>query len=298
MSGAFPPVPGVGSSRFAQFPRALARRVRVGRLGSENQIPVLLAHPDWNAETSNAEIRPRPVVLWMHGRTVSKELDPGRYLRYARAGIATCAIDLPGHGERLDPEIQGPAHTLDVISQMVSEIDQVVDGLRAFPEFDRSKIAIGGMSAGGMVTLSRLCTPHDFTCASIEGSTGWLGGLYFPQESGLTNRVERWAIDHDQAKVAALDPMIRIDGFRPIPILAMHSEADAMVPIEGQRRFLDTLRAKYLTKGAPSSWIRLQTWPTTGAPQEHAGFGRVATEAKTIQTEFFAECLGSTQVAD
>lgn len=298
MSGAFPPVPGIGSSRFAQFPRALARRARVGRLGSENQIPVLLAHPDWNAETPNAEIRPRPVVLWMHGRTVSKELDPGRYLRYARAGIATCAIDLPGHGERLDHELQGPSHTLDVISQMVAEIDQVIDGLRAFPEFDLSKIAIGGMSAGGMVTLSRLCAPHDFTCASIEGSTGWLGGLYFPQESGLTNRVERWAVDHDQAKVAALDPMIRIDGFRPIPILAMHSEADAMVPIEGQRRFLDALRAKYLTKGAPSSWIRLQTWATTGAPQEHAGFGRVATEAKTIQTEFFAECLGATPVAD
>jgi len=34
----------------------------------------------------------------MHGRTANKELDPGRYLRLIRAGIAVCAIDLPGHG--------------------------------------------------------------------------------------------------------------------------------------------------------------------------------------------------------
>lgn len=300
-SSAFPPVPGVGpaggTSRFAQFPRALARRARVGRVGIHNQIPVLLVHPDWN-DQSQGPVTPRPVILWMHGRTVSKELDPGRYLRFARAGIATCAIDLPAHGERLDPQLQSPAHTLDVISQMVAEVDQVLDALRAFPEFDLTKSAIGGMSAGGMVTLRRLCDPHSFVCATVEGSTGWLGGLYFPQESGLADRVERWSVEHDHAKVAALDPMIRLDGFRPIPLLAMHSEADQMVPIEGQRRFLDALRTKYLTKGSPSSWIRLQTWPTTGAPQEHSGFGRVATEAKTIQTEFLANCLGAVPVAD
>ena len=302
---AFPPVPGVKDARFAQFPRALARRARVGRMGTNNQIPVLLVHPDWNADAPNASaagpISPRPTILWMHGRTATKELDPGRYLRFARAGIASCAIDLPGHGERLDPELQGPAHTLDVIAQMVREVDQVVDGLRALPDFDLSKLAIGGMSAGGMVTLSRLTqphAPHPFTCAAVEGTSGWLGGLYFPQESGLFDRAERWSVEHDRAKVDALDPMLHLDSFTPLPLLAMHSEADAMVPIEGQRRFLDALRAKYLTKGAPGSWIRLQTWPTTGAPQEHSGFGRVASEAKTIQTEFLAQCLGASPVAD
>lgn len=321
MHGAFPPVPGIANPRFAQFPRALARRARVGRLGARGQIPALLVHPDWNTDAQGVDSprpTPRPTILWMHGRTVSKELDPGRYLRFARAGIATCALDLPGHGERLDPSLQSPEHTLDVIAQMVAEIDEVIaggageggageraaGGLAAFPEFDLSRLAIGGMSAGGMVTLRRLCAPsptpppHAFTCATVEGSTGWLSALYFPHESGLSHRVERWAVEHDPAKVAAIDPMNHLDAFTPLPLLALHSEADAIVPIEGQRRFLDALRAKYLTKGAPGSWIRLQTWPSTGAPQEHAGFGRVATEAKTIQTEFLAQCLGATPVAD
>ena len=30
---------------------------------------------------------PRPFILWMHGRTADKFLDPGRYLRYVRRGI-------------------------------------------------------------------------------------------------------------------------------------------------------------------------------------------------------------------
>lgn len=295
---AFPPVPGVSDPRFAQFPRALARRARIGRLGPDRHIPVLLVHPDWNAQAQTHPVLPRPTILWMHGRTVRKELDPGRYLRYARAGIATCAIDLPAHGERLDLDLQSPVHTLDVIAQMVREIDQVLQGLGAFPEFDLSNVALGGMSAGGMVTLARLGSPHPFTCAVVEGTTGWLGGLYFPQESGISDRAERWSVEHDRAKVDALDPMLHLDAFKPIPILAMHSEADAVVPIEGHRRFLDALRAKYLAKGAPGSWIRLHTWPTTGAPQEHSGFGRVASEAKAIQTEFLAHCLGATPVPD
>lgn len=56
--------------RFARFPSDLAWRTRAARLGP-SRVPALLAHPDWTT--------PAPVVIWMHGRTVSKELDPGRY---------------------------------------------------------------------------------------------------------------------------------------------------------------------------------------------------------------------------
>ena len=86
--------------RFAQFPSYLAERSRTYKFG---EIPVLLAHPDWD--------RPAPVVLWMHGRTANKELDPGRYLRWIRAGFAACALDLPGHGERAAPELQASERT-------------------------------------------------------------------------------------------------------------------------------------------------------------------------------------------
>ena len=107
----------------------LRDRARWERVGA-SAIPVMLAHPDWE---SGQQV---PIVLWMHGRTVNKELDPGRYLRWIRAGLGVCAIDLPGHGERFDPTMQEPEAALDVILQMVNEIDQVA---AAIPDLHEQK---------------------------------------------------------------------------------------------------------------------------------------------------------------
>lgn len=287
-------VPGAIHPRFAQFTRALSSRAKLVRFGD---VPVLLAHPNWRSETSS----PCPVMLWMHGRTVSKEIDPGRYVRWLRAGIAVCAIDLPGHGERLDAELQKPTRTLEVLAQAVDEINSIVTNLKSarwdehgpLGLFDTTRMGIGGMSAGGMVTLRRLSEPHGFACAAVEGTTGWLDALYTPEAYEVMPRGERWAVPHDAAAVARVDSMPHVQAFRPIPILAMHSEADAIVPLEGQRRYLDALREAYVMKGKDPGLIRLVTWPTTGAPGEHAGFGRYATDAKTIQTEYLANMLGA-----
>src|SRR5690606_22671856 len=114
---------------------------------------------------------------------------------------------------------------------------------------DFERLAIGGMSAGGMCALRRLCdpAPHPFRCAAVESTTGWLGGLYFGTDGAAG---PRWAVRHDPAEVAAVDPMERIDAFRPIPLLALHSEQDRTVPIAGQRRFLEALRERYEREGA------------------------------------------------
>src|SRR6185436_2606689 len=110
------------TDRFARLPQSLSRRARWERLGPSG-VPAMLAHPDWRT--------PAPVVIWMHGRTAHKELDPGRYLRWLRAGIGACAIDLPGHGERADQALQTGAGTLRVVTQAVEEIAAVVRALGA-----------------------------------------------------------------------------------------------------------------------------------------------------------------------
>src|SRR5690606_4692968 len=116
-----PPAP---NGRFAELPSSLAKQTRFETLakGPTEGVPALLAHPDWSA--------PAPTVLWMHGRTVSKELDPGRYLRWIRAGIAAVALDLPGHGDRYSALMHKPENTLRVVEQMLGEVDHVVEALR------------------------------------------------------------------------------------------------------------------------------------------------------------------------
>jgi hypothetical protein len=260
--------------RFARFPAALAAQTRAHRFG---EIPALLAHPDWNS--------PAPVVIWLHGRTVNKELDPGRYLRWIRAGIAACAIDLPGHGERAIPGMDQPQRSLDILEQVIPEIDQVLFALGDAQwngAFDLDRAGIGGMSAGGMAVLRRLCDPHRFRCAALEGTTGDLGGMYLQRP---------WPGRDDPARVARLDPLQHLEGWRPIPFLAAHSESDRIVPISTMHTFLDSLRAHYRAQHADPSMIELVSWPETGAPDEHLGFGRYSNDAKNAQTAFFQRCF-------
>lgn len=262
--------------RFARFPASLqplTRSVRLpSRLGEE--IPALLIHPDWTT--------PAPVAIWLHGRTANKELDAGRYQRWLRAGIAACSIDLPGHGERSDPLKQEAGYTLRMVRQAVGEIDSVVEAL-ADPAwgdvFDLDRLAIGGMSAGGIVALRRLCDAHPFRCAAVEGTTGSLG------------RMPMYAERHGVELLDAMNPINHLDTWRPIPLLALHSEADAWVPVEGIREFTGELRRRYQAAGADPGLVQLTTWPQTGAPHEHLGFGRVSNDAKNTQTEFLRNHL-------
>jgi fermentation-respiration switch protein FrsA (DUF1100 family) len=213
-------------------------------------------------------------------------------MRWLRAGLACCAIDLPGHGARFDPASHTPSKTMDVLAQAVQEVDSVVTWLRDgphAPRFDVTRLAIGGMSLGGMVTLRRLCESHPFRCAAVEGTTGWLEGLYFPETVDLQPRPQ--PSSHEPIRVRTLDPWHHLEGFEPLPLLALHSRADRMVPIEGMDRFIDKLGAKYVARGVPRSLIEWTTWDETGAPDEHIGFGRYSAQAKDMQTEFLARHL-------
>lgn len=259
--------------RFSQLPRSLSERTTLDTLG--DGVPALVAQPEGD--------QPTPFVLWMHGRTVSKELDPGRYLRWVRAGIAAVALDLPGHGQRFVDGAHDPERTPAVVEQMVGEIDGVLASLRErYPRLDMARVGIGGMSAGGMATLRRLCDPHPFACAAIEGTTGDLTGLYFPP----AGHGKDWPVSHDRASVERIDASRHLADFRPIPLLALHNEGDELVPIGIQRGFLDRLRDHYRREGADPGLIRLETFRETGAPQEHSGFGRHANDAKNLQLDF------------
>ncbi len=267
--------------------QSLAERSRLATLPVGDGVPALLCHP--------GKGEPAPVLIWMHGRTVDKFLDPGRYSRLVRAGIAVCAIDLPGHGERPGPRMHDPTRSLEVIEQASGEIDDILACLNG-PEIARTldgpmntgRAALGGMSLGGMVTLNRLTRPHPFRCATVEATSGNLKGLYFGENG--TDPAD-WPVSHDPGAVARVDPIEHLAGFEPLPLLALHSETDAMVPWPVQSTFLDHLRARYRDAGADPALVSVRTWHETGAPSEHVGFGRVSAEAKNLQTAFLEEHL-------
>jgi dienelactone hydrolase len=259
------------------MPSALRANARWVNLGATARIPSLLVHPAWD---SGMRV---PVVIWMHGRTVNKELDPGRYLRWMRAGIGACAVDLPGHGERYVDELQQAWRAFDVVRQMIDEIDGLVAALEGLGGFDLARMAIGGVSAGGMAALARLCRPHAFRCASVEATTG-----------SWSHQADREMFrDVPQQAIAALNPIEHLDGWREIPFQALHARHDEWVPLAGQQAFVHALRGRY----HDAAQIEFVVYDKTGAPNEHQGFGKMAADAKDQQRNFLKRWLTHPAVA-
>jgi len=271
------PIP---DDRFKQLPKSLQAKSKHHRLG-EN-VPALIVHPDFDKPQQAL----CPWVLWLHGRTVYKELDPGRYNRWVRAGIGAIAIDLPGHGERYVEDAHSPTQTVHNLTQCINEIPAILESITDLKIFDMAKSAIGGMSAGGMITSRTLCNPHNFLGASLECTTGDLLTLYFP-ESPSNSDLAR--VHHDRAEVQAIDTPTHLQTFKPIPLLAMHNQADQIIPHDIQSNFIQTLRSHYTNHHANPDLIEFVTYENTGAIQEHAGFGLYAAQAKDQQLAFLKQ---------
>lgn len=258
-------------SRIDHFSRSLHERTTITDLGPA---PALVVHPDGE--------RPAPLLLWLHGRTVSKEIDSARYLRLIRSGVAVAAVDLPGHGERYDTDLQDKRGLPELLRQALGEVDPILAALRAPPWdslVDSGRLAMGGMSAGGMVTLRRLCDPHPFRCAAVESSAGDF-------QAAAETREDQWLA----GGMRDLDPSLHLDAWRPLPLLALHSEQDELAPVAGMTSFFAKLLPRYRAAGE-EDWLRLRTWPETGATKEHAGFGRFAGQARKLLLGFLAEHL-------
>ena len=254
----------------SSLPSALLTRSEWTRLGDD--VPVMIVRPK---DSRGGHLV--PLVIWMHGRTAFKELDPGRYLRLMRSGIAVCAIDLPGHGERMDPDLHEANRTLDVILRMEEEIDAIVHDLRAMGTFDPDRTALGGMSAGGMAALARLCRPHGFAAAAVEATTGaWEAQRHRAMFEGV-----------DPAFVRQWNPIERLSGWRDIPLQAIHARKDEWIGIDGQTQFIEALRAQY----GDADRIEFIVYEETGAPYEHIGFGRKSADAKEQQRRFLTKWL-------
>ena len=221
--------------------------------------------------------KPRPFILWMHGRTADKELDAGRYLRYVRRGINVCAVDMPGHGERHKEEFQEPERILEVIQAMVGELDDVLTGLGEIGGFDLNNCAIGGMSAGGIAAIMRLLRAHPFQAVVLEATMGsWRTKRDHPIFSGLS-----------EVQFDDMNPVEHLQDWKEIPVLAFHNRHDQWIPYAAQFEFISAIQARY----EDPDIVEFVSFDHTGAPHEHMGFGRQAAFVKEVQVEFVARHL-------
>ena len=253
------------TARFEQLPSRLRKFATLERFGD---VPTLIIRKD---------DEPRPCILWIHGRTADKELDPGRYSRYLSRGINVCAVDLPGHGERFAENLQSAEAAFDVVMQMSEEVDSVIQSLEAIGGFDTTRVAIGGMSAGGIAIILRLIHSHPFKACVLEATMGqWRLSRHHKIFSHLSD-----------AQFNNINPADHLSGWEEIPVLAFHARHDEWIPYPAQEEFISRLKQMYQNPAL----IEFVTFDHTGAPKEHMGFGRQSAFVKEVQVEFLARVL-------
>ncbi|HWO43490.1 MAG TPA: alpha/beta hydrolase [Candidatus Eisenbacteria bacterium] len=153
------------------------------------------------------------------------------------AGMATCAVDMPGVGEC--PILASTsAHAL---------FSAVIDYLEQRPEFDPERIAIMGRSFGGYWAAKMAFVE----AARLRAAVVWGGGVhYFFQEEWLreSTNAESYLMDHDIARcrifgVDSVDELARIfprmslktQGWleKPsCPMLIVNGKNDLQTPID------------------------------------------------------------------
>jgi hypothetical protein len=88
-------------------------------------------------------------------------------------------------------------------------------------------------------------------------------------------------------EIRRFNPIVNLSGWRELPFQAIHARHDTWVDFEGQFAFVEALRRRYRRRDL----VDLIAYDRTGAPFEHAGFGRMASDAKNRQRDFLVRHL-------
>jgi dienelactone hydrolase len=239
----------------------------------------------------------QPVVIVLHGTGGSKEGMITRLRELASRGFMAVAIDGRYHGERAGASSDSMSPYLAAILRTyrtgrehpflydtVWDVMRLIDYLETRPDVDRSRIALTGISKGGMETyLAAAVDPRIAVAVPMNGVQSF-----------------RWALDHNAwdsrawtlreaidaaAKDAATGvgaPFMRqfydkvapgvygeFDGpsmlplIAPRPLLVINGDSDPRTPIGGVRECMAAAEQAYKVQGVPERLV-LHLQPDAG----------------------------------
>jgi pimeloyl-ACP methyl ester carboxylesterase len=206
-----------------------------------------------------------PVAVFVHGFT-SNRIEVPSFVGMSRllqgSGIASVRFDLSGHGE-------SDGDFFDVtITGEIAETTAVVRAVRSMSFVDAERIALVGMSMGGVVAgivaaelpgIRALCLWSPAAVAPFEIRTGRLKGRDLGAQFAAQGYFD--ADGHRMSPalardIADLDIYGRSGGYRG-PVRILHGDADDIAPLEYARRYLDHYRGDAdieVVPGADHSW--------------------------------------------
>lgn len=215
--------------------------LQTARLGD---IPLIWAEP--------ASAGARPLVLWLHAFSWSKEDVAPQLLELAARGFVAVSWDLPQHGERSDEtpdEIRQRVrsdlrrHFWPILAGAAEEVPAIIDWAAA--HFGcAADVGIGGISMGGdIAVVSAGLDRRIARVAAVLATPDWLRpGSLEPQ--GVAAE-EQWAL------YRRFDPLTHPAHYRHCPaMLFVCGAEDRQVPPEGAEAFVAMLENLYPDRAA------------------------------------------------
>lgn len=206
--------------------------LRTARLG---EIPILWAEP--------AGAGARPLILWLHAFSWSKEDVAPQLAELAARGFVAVSWDLPQHGERsgeTPDEIRRRVrsdlrrHFWPILAQAAEEVPAIIDWAAA--RFGCSGgVSIGGISMGGDIAVVSAGVDRRIArVAAVLATPDWLRPG--SDEPPGTAEEEQWAL------YRRLNPLTNLARYRHCPAMLFVCGADdRQVPPEGAATFVAKL---------------------------------------------------------
>ncbi|MEU6228264.1 alpha/beta fold hydrolase [Streptomyces sp. NPDC047042] len=209
-----------------------------------------------------------PTAVFVHG-FASNRLELPDFVAMSRLleshGIASVRFDLSGHGES-----DGDFFDVTITGEL-DETRAVLEVVRTFDFVDPGRIALVGMSMGGVVAgitaaevpgISALCLWSPAAVAPFEIGSGLLKGRSLAPELAEKGYVDTGGHRMSPAlieDIAGLDVYGRSGAYTG-PVHILHGDQDDIAPLEYARRYLDHYDGNAqleIVAGADHAWASI-----------------------------------------
>ena len=227
------------------------KRRRIG------EIPVL------ELTRTNEQDKALPLVVFYHGWTGRKENNLTQGYEFARQGVRVVMPDALYHGERTD-EKGTRAHEAEfwqIIMQSVKEFPQVVAFYRDAGFIQNDRIAVSGLSMGGITTCALLATYDWITTAGcFMGTPRAVEFLHYllAHVPGM-DQVPQKYVDAQVAALEKMDLSQHPERLAGRPVHFWHGLADEIVPPQPTLDFI-----KQVQRTPAGKNVTVETTPDVG----------------------------------
>ena len=195
----------------------------------------------------------RPLMLFVHGFESTKERNVQYGYMLAEKGFRVLLPEAIYHGERHEKQNMNTKFW-EIVIRTIGELPAIKDAYVEKGLVDESRIAVGGTSMGGIVTLGAMAK-YDWISfgVSMMGTPAYVDFAKY-QLRLLEQAYGEFPMSQEQieAQLAALrqyDVTEQLDSWKPRPLFFWHGKADTTVPYQASIDFYSRLKPIYDKKG-------------------------------------------------